>query len=92
MGIPSESLSFIFEKFRQSDGSRTRAFDGAGLGLYIAKRYADLLGGELSVSSEVGCGSTFTLKLPQGFDAARLPKRFGLCTTERPITAKRFRA
>ncbi len=66
VGIPSESLSFIFEKFRQSDGSRTRAFDGAGLGLYIAKRYADLLGGELSVSSEIGCGSTFTLKLPLG--------------------------
>jgi signal transduction histidine kinase len=66
VGIPMEALSFIFEKFRQSDSSGTRAFDGAGLGLYIAKRYADLLGGELSVVSESGYGSTFTLKLPLG--------------------------
>jgi signal transduction histidine kinase len=66
VGIPSEALTFIFEKFRQSDSSRTRAFDGAGLGLYIAKKYTDLLGGELSVISEVGYGSTFTLKLPLG--------------------------
>jgi len=66
VGIPTEALSFIFEKFRQSDSSGTRAFDGAGLGLYIAKKYADLLGGELSVVSEVGYGSTFTLKLPLG--------------------------
>jgi signal transduction histidine kinase len=66
VGIPTEALSFIFEKFRQSDSSGTRAFDGAGLGLYIAKKYADLLGGELTVISEVGYGSTFTLKLPLG--------------------------
>jgi signal transduction histidine kinase len=64
VGIPTEALSFIFDKFRQSDGSGTRAFDGAGLGLYIAKKYTDLLGGELSVVSEVGYGSTFTLKIP----------------------------
>jgi signal transduction histidine kinase len=66
VGIPTEALSFIFEKFRQSDSSGTRAFDGAGLGLYIAKKYADLLGGDLSVVSESGYGSTFTLKLPSG--------------------------
>jgi signal transduction histidine kinase len=66
VGIPTDALTFIFEKFRQSDSSGTRAFDGAGLGLYIAKKYTDLLGGELSVISEVGYGSTFTLKLPLG--------------------------
>jgi len=66
VGIPTEALSFIFEKFRQSDSSGTRAFDGAGLGLYIAKKYADLLGGELSVVSESGYGSTFSFKLPLG--------------------------
>lgn len=64
VGIPTAALSFIFDKFRQSESSGTRDFDGAGLGLYIAKKYADLLGGELSVISEVGYGSTFTLKLP----------------------------
>ena len=66
VGIPTAALSFIFDRFRQSESSAIREFDGAGLGLYIAKKYADLLGGELSVISEVGYGSTFTLKLPSG--------------------------
>ena len=66
VGIPPEALAFIFEKFRQSDSSGTRAFEGAGLGLYIAKKYAELLGGDLTVTSELGKGSTFTLTLPLG--------------------------
>jgi signal transduction histidine kinase len=66
VGIPAEALPFIFEKFQQSDSSGTRMFSGAGLGLYIAKKYAQLLGGDLSVTSEVGKGSTFTLTLPYG--------------------------
>jgi signal transduction histidine kinase len=66
IGIPTAALSFIFDGSRQSESSAIREFDGAGLGLYIAKKYADLLGGELSVISEVGYGSTFTLKLPSG--------------------------
>jgi signal transduction histidine kinase len=66
IGIPTAALAFIFDRFRQADSSAIREFDGAGLGLYIAKKYADLLGGELSVISEVGYGSTFTLKLPSG--------------------------
>jgi signal transduction histidine kinase len=64
VGVPPEALSFIFEKFRQIDSSGTRAFEGTGLGLYIAKKYAELLGGELSVTSELGKGSTFTLFMP----------------------------
>jgi signal transduction histidine kinase len=64
VGIPPEALVFIFEKFRQSDSSGTRAFEGAGLGLYIAKKYAELLGGDLNVTSNLGRGSTFTLTLP----------------------------
>jgi signal transduction histidine kinase len=64
VGIPRDALPIIFEKFRQCDSSGTRAFSGAGLGLYIAKRYAQVLGGELNVTSEVGRGSTFTLTLP----------------------------
>jgi signal transduction histidine kinase len=64
IGVPPEALSFIFEKFRQIDSSGTRAFEGTGLGLYIAKKYAELLGGELTVTSELGKGSTFTLYMP----------------------------
>ena len=66
VGISPEALPVIFEKFRQSDSSGTRSFSGAGLGLYIAKRYSQLLGGDLTVTSELGKGSTFTLTLPFG--------------------------
>jgi signal transduction histidine kinase len=64
VGILPEDLPFVFEKFRQSDSSGTRPFEGAGLGLYIAKKYTELLGGELSVISERGKGSIFTFTLP----------------------------
>jgi signal transduction histidine kinase len=64
VGILPEDLPFVFEKFRQADSSGTRPFEGAGLGLYIAKKYTELLGGELSVISERGKGSIFTFTLP----------------------------
>jgi signal transduction histidine kinase len=66
VGIPSEALPAVFEKFQQLDSSLTRPYAGLGLGLYIAKRFTELLGGELSVSTEVGKGSTFTVALPVG--------------------------
>ncbi len=64
VGIPSEALPAVFEKFQQIDSSVTRPYAGLGLGLYIAKKFTELLGGELSVSTEVGKGSTFTVALP----------------------------
>ena len=64
IGIPREALPAIFEKFQQLDGSVTRPYAGLGLGLYVAKEFTELLGGELSVSTEVGKGSTFTVALP----------------------------
>ncbi len=63
-GIPPEKLETIFEKFRQLDASETRLYGGVGLGLYIAKKFADLIGATLAVQSELGKGSTFTLTLP----------------------------
>ena len=61
---PTEQAS-IFEDFRQADDSPTRQYTGAGLGLAICRRLASMLGGELTVRSALGEGSTFTLALPR---------------------------
>jgi signal transduction histidine kinase len=64
IGIPKELLPSIFERFRQVDSSDTRIYGGVGLGLYIAKKYANLLGGTIHVESKLGQGSTFALRIP----------------------------
>jgi len=64
IGIKEEFINHIFEEFRQADGSNSRKYGGTGLGLAIAKKYADMLGGAISVISAEGKGSHFTLKLP----------------------------
>ncbi len=64
VGIATDQLSIIFEKFRQVDSSDTRAYGGVGLGLYIVKKYAGTLGGTIQVESSLGHGSTFTLRIP----------------------------
>jgi PAS domain S-box-containing protein len=64
IGIPSEAQVFIFEPFRQIDSSTTRRHGGVGLGLYIVRQLLDLLGGAVSIDSEVGKGSTFRIWIP----------------------------
>jgi CheY-like chemotaxis protein/signal transduction histidine kinase len=64
VGIASEDLPHIFEKFRQVDGSRTRTKGGTGLGLAIVHELVHLLGGEIEVSSTLGRGTTFHARLP----------------------------
>lgn len=63
-GIPEEKQTLIFEAFQQGDGSTNRRFGGSGLGLAISKQLAGLIGGQISVKSFPGLGSTFTLTLP----------------------------
>ena len=64
IGIAPEHHNLIFESFRQVDDTYSRPFQGAGVGLFIAKKLSGLLGGELWVESALGTGSTFFLTLP----------------------------
>jgi PAS domain S-box-containing protein len=66
-GIPPEAQSYIFEPFRQVDGSITREHTGVGLGLSIVKQLTTLMGGQVELTSQVGHGSTFTIVLPFTF-------------------------
>lgn len=64
IGIPSDKINVIFERFGQVDSSLSRQAEGTGIGLSLVKKFVQELGGSISVKSEVGKGSTFTVKLP----------------------------
>ncbi|HEY0477480.1 MAG TPA: response regulator [Kofleriaceae bacterium] len=73
-GIPDDQLPFIFDKFRQVDGSARRKIGGTGLGLAIVKEVVHLLGGTVNATSAVGRGSKFTVALPGAIDTSAVPR------------------
>ena len=64
VGIPREKMDLIFREFSQADETTTRDYGGTGLGLSISRRFCQMLGGDITVVSKVGEGSTFTIRLP----------------------------
>jgi CheY-like chemotaxis protein/anti-sigma regulatory factor (Ser/Thr protein kinase) len=64
IGIAADKIEHVFEEFIQADDSTTRDYGGTGLGLAISRRFCQLLGGDLNAHSELGEGSTFTIRIP----------------------------
>jgi adenylate cyclase len=66
IGMTAEQLAKLFEEFTQADASTAEKFGGTGLGLAITRKLARMMGGDVTVTSEPGKGSVFTVRLPAG--------------------------
>jgi signal transduction histidine kinase len=87
VGIPSETIEQLFMPFSQADATTTRRFGGTGLGLSISKRLANLLGGDIHVTSVAGTGSTFSLLHPIGdVETASLTEAAAAAAATAPVT------
>jgi signal transduction histidine kinase len=69
IGIGPEHLGKLFQPFSQVDGSATRKYNGTGLGLAISKKFCEMMGGDITVESEPGRGSRFSIRVPAGKEA-----------------------
>ncbi|MGB5438674.1 MAG: response regulator, partial [Gammaproteobacteria bacterium] len=74
IGIRTDKLGQVFEEFTQADESTTRDYGGTGLGLAISKRFCRMMGGDITVRSQPGEGSAFTIRIPAIAPAASLPQ------------------
>jgi CheY-like chemotaxis protein/anti-sigma regulatory factor (Ser/Thr protein kinase) len=74
IGIAGDKLDRVFEEFAQAEETTTRDFGGTGLGLSISRRFCRMMGGDLSVNSVLGEGSTFTIVIPAQVDALEVAR------------------
>ncbi len=87
IGIPRDRMDRLFTSFSQVDASTTRRFGGTGLGLAISKRLVDLMGGSISVESQQGIGTTFSIALP--VTPAEVPSQIPIVEGRSPLAGKR---
>jgi signal transduction histidine kinase len=71
IGMTAEQMGKLFQEFSQADASTSRKYGGTGLGLAISKRFCQMMGGNITVESEPGRGSTFTIRLPKNVVAPK---------------------
>lgn len=98
IGIPKDKFSIVFEAFKQVDGTTSRKYGGTGLGLSISREIAQYLGGTITLDSEVGKGSVFTLYLPYMTEESSalkpkkdLFKKTGRCNSLNHLSEKSFK-
>jgi signal transduction histidine kinase len=71
IGMTAEQMGKLFQEFAQASSTTASKYGGTGLGLAISKRFCQMMGGDITVESEVGRGSTFTIHLPRIVEAAK---------------------
>jgi signal transduction histidine kinase len=81
VGIAAENIEYVFEPFWQAEQTATRKTGGTGLGLSVTRKLARLLGGDVTVASRMGAGTTFLLTLPMKAPAGETIRRRDTPTT-----------